>query len=63
MSGQVRSRDRPGAARARLLTAEALAKAGKAKEARELRAKLAGHYGRDIHAIMIGLAAKKAGDS
>lgn len=50
-------------ARAKLLTAEALDKAGKADEAKALREKLAGHYGRDIFSIMASQEAKKAGSS
>lgn len=50
-------------ARAKLLTADALEKAGKRDEAKALREQLAGFYGRDIFSIMARKEAEKAGSS
>jgi tetratricopeptide (TPR) repeat protein len=57
------SNDKWLSARAKLMTAEALDKAGKGAEAKKLRAELASHYGRDIHAIIVRKNAEKAGSS
>ena len=50
-------------ARARLLSAEALDKAGKGAEAKKIRAELASHYARDIQSILVRVEAEKAGSS